>query len=64
MAVITNVLPACDPVTFAGPDDREGLVHRYQDRDARATACGIVLAGDHMVAGPASTKPLCEGCWA
>jgi hypothetical protein len=56
-------LNAYDPVTFTGPDDMEGTVHRY-GRTARETGCGLTLAHDHGVVSPASTKPLCDGCWA
>lgn len=64
MNTITAYIPKYDPVTFAGPDDNEGLVHRYQDGRETATACGVPLAYDHGVVGVFSTKPLCTGCWA
>jgi hypothetical protein len=58
-----TLINAYDPVTFTGPDDREGTVHRYAEGRSYVTACGTRLAADHGVVSNASTKPLCEGCW-
>lgn len=65
MATTTGI-PAYDPVTFDGPDDKVGRIHRYEGDPGRSnvTGCGITLATDHNVVGPWSTKPLCSGCWA
>jgi hypothetical protein len=43
---MSTIFATVDPVTFDGPDDPVGLVHRYADHDTTylATACGLPLA--------------------